>query len=726
MKKTFLIIILLICVNIFAQTERLKIGLVLSGGGARGIAHVGVLKVLQEAGLEFDYITGTSMGSIVGGLHAIGYSADELEDLLNGIDWDEILLDKIARSSISLEEKGDREKYVGSFPIQNRKITLPVGVVSGQQVQALLTKLCLSVHHIEDFDNLPIPFRCIATDVEFGKVVVLKSGFLPDAIRASMSIPSLFAPIEIEGQLLVDGGIFENFPVQDCQDMGADIIVGVDVGTPLYSKKELNSLVRIMNQAIAFQGVESVQEARNLCDILIEPEVDDYSIMDFDQAEKLMELGEEAGRKMVPEIQALVDSLKAFPSKEKIIPIKEVDRLHIKQVHIQGLRNVSRNLVYGKLQINDDSWISTKKLQTSIERVYGSQYFEKVTYKLVPRENGVDLFVRCVEKIQDNFNFAFHYDRNTKTSVLLNTTFRNKLILGSKLSLNLILGENFGQDVAYFIHTGWKPGFGFGAQILARDYEIKVYEDGEKIALYDYNFVTNRFDLQTIVSNSSSIGGAVEYKDTELKPVIANPGLLDYEYRNFIYKGYFLIDTYDSIIFPTKGVRFYTEVERTIQLSNNIDLDYNPITTFNFLFAITDRFTDKLFYEEKLRLGNIDGEQMPVENEFQLGGYKTPLDITVPFIGYDFLSLSTKSYIVLYSTFRYEIFNGIYGKILGNWGLIGTDNENLLGKRDYISGYGISLAIDTPFGPIEGIAMQNGENKKENIFTITIGYDFLK
>ncbi len=728
MKKIIFLLFLILCNVLSAQhssNERPRIGLVLSGGGARGIAHVGVLKVLAEAGLEFDYITGTSMGSIVGGLTAVGYSVEELEELLLELDWDEILLDKISRSSISLEEKEDFEKYVGSFPIQNRKITLPVGLVAGQQVQALLTKLCLSAHHIENFDDLPIPFRCIATDVEFGRVVVLKQGFLPDAIRASMSIPSMFAPIEIDGQLLIDGGILHNFPVQECLQMGADIIIGVDVGMPLYSKKELNSLVKILNQAVAFQSVEPTLKARDLCDLLIIPEVNEYSIMDFRKAEELIELGEKAARKMLPQIRSLVDSLNSFPEQKKAIPLTQIENLFIRKVYIQGLRDVSQNLVYGKLQIKEDKWTTTKKIQTAIERVYGSQYFEKVTYKLVPQASGVDLFLRVVEKPQDNLNFSFRYDNSTKTSVLLNATFRNKLVMGSKFSLNLKLGENFGQKVSYFIHTGWKPGFGFGAALESENYEIKIYEKGEKIALYNYEFVSTRFDLQTIVSNSSTLGGAVELVDTDLDAEIVPPdwAYQKIDYCNIAYKAYFILDTYDRIVFPRKGVQIYAELKNTHQISNNIDSEFEPVNSLIFSASMVDRISSRFVYEEKFYLGRKNGDQLPPESSFFLGGVKTPFDITIPFVGYDFMSVTTPTLVLLASNLRYEVFNQIYLSLLVNWAFIGESFSDLIDKRTLLEGYALSLGIDTPLGPIEGTFLLD-DKYSDNRFTIALGYEF--
>jgi len=456
--KTIVFVLLLIFSSqCFAESEipeRPRVGLVLSGGGARGFAHIGVLKVLEEAGIEIDYITGTSMGSIVGGLYAIGYRADELEELVLEQDWDELLYDKISRRSISIEEKEDKEKFIGSFPISGIKISLPKGLVAGQKVSNLISGLMLSVHHIEDFELLPIPFCCIATNISTGEPVILKDGFLPDAIRASMSIPSAFIPIDINGQLLVDGGLVRNLPVCDVKEMGAEIVIGIDVGSPLYSKQELNTLVEIMNQAISFQSVESTINERKQCDILIVPDINEYNILSFNSADSLIARGERSAREILPQLKTLADSLSSFPEYPKSIPNTRIDSLSIVKIYIQGLRNVSSKLVRGKLQLNEASIITPEELELAINRVYGSGFFERVTYKLEPMDKKYNLFVRVIEKVTNYFRVGLHYDSDLKSAVYLNTTFRNLFTQGSKLSVDLKLSDNLGLTGSYFIYTG--------------------------------------------------------------------------------------------------------------------------------------------------------------------------------------------------------------------------------------------------------------------------------
>jgi NTE family protein len=224
-----------------SEPQRPKVGLILSGGAAKGMAHVGVLKVIEEAGLPIDYIGGTSMGGLVSALYAIGYDADSLAGLVASVDWERMLSDDIPRRDLSIEEKTDFDRFIVRFPLQERKVKLPAGVVTGQNIENLFAELCSHVHDIQDFNKFQIPFLCVSVDVETGYEVIHRDGYLPSVMRATMAIPSVFTPQNINGKLLIDGGVLNNFPVDHVRDMGADILAvasivdrnsGVDFGYP--------------------------------------------------------------------------------------------------------------------------------------------------------------------------------------------------------------------------------------------------------------------------------------------------------------------------------------------------------------------------------------------------------------------------------------------------------------------------------------------------------------
>ena len=235
------------------RIERPKVGLVLSGGGAKGFAHIGVLKKIRDAGIEVDYISGTSMGSIVGGLYAIGYSPEYIEELVRSQNWIDIFLDKIDRRDLPLDEKSYNEQQFINFPVSEKTVSLPFGIKYGQSISLLLSELVTPVHQIRDFSNFQTPFLCIATDISNGESVVLNKGNLAESMRASMAIPTVITPVTIDGKLLVDGGLVNNFPAKELAERGCDIIIGVDVQHATdYQISDLSSITAILDRSAGF------------------------------------------------------------------------------------------------------------------------------------------------------------------------------------------------------------------------------------------------------------------------------------------------------------------------------------------------------------------------------------------------------------------------------------------------------------------------------------------
>ncbi|MCJ8346733.1 patatin-like phospholipase family protein, partial [bacterium] len=234
------------------NTTTIKVGLALSGGAAKGFAHLGVLKVFEREGIPIHLISGTSMGSVIGGLYSVGCTAIELEEELLKLDWEEILDDKPKRRNVSMEQKDQLDRYVVSLPFKDGHINLPSGLVAGQNMEAVLSKSAWPYHNVHDFRNFRIPFTAITTDLETGDAVTISSGNLPEAMRASIGLPNAFTPKRYRGKLLADGMMVRNFPVKDVIEMGADIVIGVDVGSNLFKAKDLDNLVNIMDQTVSF------------------------------------------------------------------------------------------------------------------------------------------------------------------------------------------------------------------------------------------------------------------------------------------------------------------------------------------------------------------------------------------------------------------------------------------------------------------------------------------
>src|SRR2546430_1892721 len=284
-------LVLVACTLPLCGARGQKVGVALSGGAARGLAHIGVLKVLEEAGVPVDVITGTSMGSVVGGLYAVGYTAPQLDTIVRTEDWYRLLTDPVDRRDLAVDRKFTEDHYLLTLPIQRGGIKLPKSVVTGQRVSQLLTRLTWSAHAIRDFRALPIPFAAVATDLETSRAVVLDHGFLPDAIRASMALPSVFSPVDLGDTAVIDGGVVRNLPAQDARALGADVLICSDVTDPLEPRDSIVSLVDVLVQSVSFRVWDSEAEQRSKCDVLILPEVRGFSTFAFARASDVIARG---------------------------------------------------------------------------------------------------------------------------------------------------------------------------------------------------------------------------------------------------------------------------------------------------------------------------------------------------------------------------------------------------------------------------------------------------
>ncbi|NVJ88029.1 MAG: patatin-like phospholipase family protein, partial [Flavobacteriaceae bacterium] len=337
MKKKILLCLLLYAGINFSQEKHPKIGLVLSGGGAKGFAHVGVLKEIDKAGLQIDYIAGTSMGAIIGGLYASGYTALEIEKLIKEINFTDTLRDKFPRKASPFFEKEYEEKTSITLPVTKGKIGIPKSVSKGQSVLSLFYELLDSTEEINDFSKLPIPFFCIGTDVETGSEILLEKGSLPLAIRASGSFPTLLDPVEVDGKLLVDGGITNNFPISIMKSKGMDIIIGVDVQGNLKKKENLTSVIAILNQIVSYQTYNKSNEEKKLLDFYIHPDVYDYSVVDFDKKDEILQKGDKIGAKFAKAFKELADKQIKKKDKKNVENFKyRIAKRKIDSIEIKG------------------------------------------------------------------------------------------------------------------------------------------------------------------------------------------------------------------------------------------------------------------------------------------------------------------------------------------------------------------------------------------------------
>ena len=362
---------------------RPKIGLTLSGGGAKGLAHIGILKAIDSAGLKIDYITGTSMGAIMGSLYAAGYSGNEIERMARKIDWDVLLSNQISLPVLSMEEKEEYNRFNIELPYINKKIRLPSGVIKGQELDLKFSELFAPYYQIKDFNKFKIPFKCMATDLETGELVVLENGNITSAVRASMAIPSVFTDVTIDGKRLLDGGLVRNFPVKNVIEMGADYVIGSNVSSGLSKKDKINNPVDVILQLAFYKEALDFKEEVPLTDLYIYMPVEKYGTGSFGSSKQIINRGIEVGKKYYTQFKKLADSVALFPDTEIKQPASvSDDSVFIKEIEIAGLKKTTSSFFIHMMNFNTNQYYNSLTISKAIRRAYGSRYYNSITYTL--------------------------------------------------------------------------------------------------------------------------------------------------------------------------------------------------------------------------------------------------------------------------------------------------------------------------------------------------------
>jgi NTE family protein len=720
-----LVISVMLSTELTGQTiygKRPKVGVVLSGGAAKGIAHIGALKVIEEAGIPIDYIAGTSMGAIIGGLYAIGYDAEALEKITVGQSWSKLFSDNIARTDLSLEEKSEEDIFFVSFPFSKSGVVVPSGIISGQNIENLLNTLCFPAYQTRNFEELPIPYCCVAMDIISGKEVVLRKGYLPEAMRASMAIPTLFEPVRHDSMLLVDGGVINNFPADRLKEMGADIIIGVDVGHQPSQPSKVYDIFRIFEQTVMLASESRVNANRKLCDILIRPELTGLGPSDFNKADSLIARGERAARSYFPDLLGLHDSLQqceAFQYKRPVLP--STDSVFLKEIHILGLDKVSARLLSGKLQLHLLSWIKPEDLATAIDHAYSSLYFTKVTYELEPIDSDktireARLLIRVTEKEGGILRVGLNYNTYFNSSIIINATFRNMIFDGSKLSLNLGLGNNPKLLASYFKNNGAKPGFGIDLE--GQNLDEYFYRGDHRITTIDFTDLSFRLYTQSIIRNSFSIGGGFEYEYVNLKPLVGD--VLPEKESNRYYNGYFFmnLDRFDDVSYPSTGARFHA-VYKLVN-ANNI----SSVHFFRLCYEKALPVAKRLTLIPSFFGGYSSADTTASVYQLYLGGMNQMVNKgLLPFVGLDFMQINNRVMAGAGFHVQYNFWRNNYVVLKAHAGKTAWMPTDLLSRDNGLLGFGITIGNNSIIGPIE-ITFMASNAHHDLLSYFNIGYWF--
>lgn len=757
-----LLLILLLCISCLGTAnaqEKPKIGLVLSGGGAKGLAHIGILKSLEDAGITPDIITGTSMGSVIGGLYSIGYTADEIKQIALSVDWDQLLSNKSSLNEVVFEEKDYYNRYIYELNINGLKLELPKGLIEGQKLSNLLSNLTRPVHDINDFTRLPIPFACIAADIETGLKVVLNKGSLARSMRASMAIPSLFTPVEIDDKLLVDGGLVHNFPVEENLDMGADIIIGVFVGNQLLKKEELDSPLSVLTQSAFIHSSFDTEIQRKLVDIYIEPDMETYGAGSFNDAAAIIKIGERYGQIFQPDFVHLKDSLKNIGRNNKLVKRPPAsDSIFVTEIIVKNNQKVPEAFILDRLGVAHHSWITIDKLEYGIDNLYGTRYFTKILYEIRGRDGGKQLLIDVKEAPEGRIKGAIQYDLETEISLTLNLTYRNLILNNSRIILEGEISNNPLLDLNYLKYFGDGHKYSFITGYYYRNSEIPRIENGMTSALFETSLNRYYAGIQASYRTSHLFQLMYALETVLLKPEVISSDQSSINKVNFQAHNVWVSfehNNLDNRYFPTRGsnhrvsLKFRTTInaEMEDQAADTLDpvtleVRTPPSISPSFFHQWAIPLTEKMSLNLKTGFNfnihvkeSIDSFALEsgILDMNYIGGYRKLMPNFHPFWGSELGEHHSEHLFASQLILQYKIGRHIYLQALGQfyhayypfgW-LFPAMKESIygMGGRDYLLGFAASVGYLSPIGPIS-ISMGKDVNSNRMHHFLNLGFYF--
>ena len=703
------------------DNKNLKVALVLSGGGVKGYAHLGVLRVLERENIKIDYITGTSIGALVGTLYSIGYSVDEIEKFLDDVNVSSFLETVTDNTNLSLEKKESLKKYSAYLSFDNElNFSFPKGLKGTGEEYLILKKILGKYEYMDSFDNFPIPLRIVATNLNTGETKAFSKGDVAKVLIASMAIPSIFEPMKIDGEIYVDGLVSRNLPVEEAYEMGADIVIASDIGAPVVEKDDYN-ILSVMSQANTIQASNITKVSREKASILISPDIKDISAIASSKKEELMKLGKVAAEKEIDKIRLLTknDNEK---KKEKFVNDNDVKIIINK---IEYSEKFSNNTI---IVLNDifksllNKPITKKEIDKKIIDIYSSKYMDKVYYTIDDNTLIIDGEKPHSNRVGLGFNYLTGHGTtfNIGSDLFFNGKFKNSI------DLNLKFGDYLGTDLATLSYYGIKNRFGFLTNIGYDENPFFLYDNRKKIAKFISREAYFKLGLFTQPTNNTMFSYGLLSKFSSLKQDTGGNETKSLEYSENSTKTYlsYKYNSLDSITNPMKGVKAdfnYTFSSSFGKSKSNL---YGPAFTLKAYAPITPKFS----FIYGLNYSSLRGDNIRADRRIKLGGIYTNMDTNdFEFYGFNYQEKQVKDLISLTLGFKHKIVYSLYFSTKFN---IATFNEeNFMQNnrtrmwKDYSQGLAFSLSYDSPIGPIEFSISSDLKNKKP-IGSISIGYKF--
>ncbi|MEM7414846.1 MAG: patatin-like phospholipase family protein [Gemmatimonadota bacterium] len=677
----------------FTTTPR--IGLALSGGSAKGFAHIGVLQVLEEVGIRVDVVTGTSMGSVIGGLYAIGAPPDSILHLVEDVDWGSILTNTASRDRRFLHQRRFDERTVATLPIRDGGIRLPQGATDGANVYRLAERATWKAATVRSFDDLPRPFRAVATDIETGEAVVFDSGVLAEAMRASLSIPGGFEPFRIGDRLLVDGALVRNLPASDARDLGADVLICSDVSDPPLEEDELSSVVDVFDQVITLFMRDTGAEQRALCDIVIRPDVDGLSALDFDAYPAWIERGRAAAES---QIAALVEHRGPVgaPWAPPTSPSMLADSVRVDLIQVTGYeRPQVETFVRKELRLAPGDFVTSDQLSDRLADIDATGLFGLVRYRMDRRGDGVALTVEVEEDPRDRFGIGIRYDDEYRAALLFSTTLHNRVRYGSVTRVDLRVGEETQASLAYLRRHGVTGRYEGGTSVSWSQGRLLLPSTG--LPVLGPRREEIGIELSRVASWLGIVGGRTSFIGLEAEAEWAvTDGTASGDVALGMISAVLDFESLDRADLPSSGadvrIRWGVGISDLTEGSN-----FSQLTAHAVGFV---PLHERIVLDAGGFLGSARGDDLPIHRTMFLGGaHRSVLfqHTEVPFFGLDREELNGRHAQVGRIGLRIHPFRDTFVRFGAEAG--GAAPQWGFPLDDLVVGWGIQLGTQTPVGP---------------------------
>ncbi|KUJ51777.1 patatin-like phospholipase family protein [Chryseobacterium sp. JAH] len=688
-----------------------KIGLSLAGGGAKGFAHVGVLKVLDSLGVKVDYISGTSMGAIIGGLYSAGYTGKDIEKIVMDTDFYSLIRDPKSRTESTFFNKSV-DKYLLSIPLKNGKINLPSSISSGQKNVYLLKELFKNVSTIDDFSKLPIPFMCVATNLESGNMQIFEKGDLVQSIMASSAFPSLMDPVKIGDSIYIDGAMTVNYPSKPLKDKGIDIVIGVDLNQDLSKREDLNNIISILNQVIDFGIQKDTKRQYKFTDINIKPNLKGMTATSYDDKKKILDSGFVEGLKYTD----ILDEL----------PKRDFDRLRqpvnpiysnvykIDSIELIGSKIYGKNYVLGKMGLRLPSMQTYGSINKGVDKLVATNNYRFINYDIVTENNITFLKLYVTEDDDRHFlKFGLHYDEIFKTGLLLNYSAKRLLFKNSNLSLDFVVGDKPRFYLNYFVDNGYIPGFGLYSSGMSFD-----LKGNNNINIDKWEWLRNEVYIQSIWKDKYAVGAGLSHDYFEAEMNGTNK-----RYNRFLNPYVFLkSDTQDDKDFPRRG--FYLNAEGKVLdlLKSEVE---KRVVQVKADIRINIPISKQFSYHLNLYGGITIGDNLPSYYQYRLGGiFEQNVINFKTFNGFYFAQLNSNNVALISNDIQFKFNKNFF--LSGNFSFANLSDD--ISFEDAVkvnySSLGIMAGYKSPFGQIKLNFSHSLKDNQKGIFSVILGHWF--